>query len=297
MARRSTRLPVGNGDLPGLQRLAVCFCFLIATECVSAETHYLLGAGLSADDDHGLGVTAMLDYGFTDQTSASLMLTYTEASAIPETISTRSWNLGLNHDFGLLGVDLSVGQWGDRDHFGSDDYSAGVYFRRGRWYASASLLSRDIDLTLRATISDQVFERTLNTSATGYGAALRYTAEQGNSYFLSGRYYNYDADVTRLDEFEVLRRLSPTAVTLSGALLDSALSAGVEFPIAERFLNLTLSRDATATDEVNVDSIVVGLLNPLGGAMDMEISAGYSDIEDSGGSAFVGILSFYYGQR
>lgn len=297
MARRSTRLQVGNGGLQSLRHLAVGLCFLVTTEWVSAENHYLLGAGLSVDDDHGLGVSAMLDYGLSDQTSASMLFTYTKASAIPETISTRSWNLGLNHDFGLLGVDLSVGQWGDRDHFSSDDYSAGVYFRRGRWYASASLLSREIDLTLRATISDRVLERSLQTSANGYGAALRYTAEQGNSYFLSGRFYNYDADVTRLNEFEVLRRLSPTAVTLSGALLDSALSAGVEWPIAERFLNVTVSRDATATDELNVDSIVVGLLNPLGSAMDMEISVGYSDIEKSGGSAFVGLLFFYYGQR
>lgn len=269
--------------------------FLAAVTLSAAENTYLLGAGVSADNADGRSISGLIDYGFTEATSMSLIIAFTEASGEPEDVRTRGWNLGLNHDFGPIGVDLSLGQWGDPDHFDSDDVSAGVFVSSERWYAAANYLSRDIDLTFRANILDRVFERTLSTKADGVSAVLRYTNELGASFFVSGATYDYDADVTRLDQFEILRLLTPTTITLSGSLLDSTFSVGAEMPLGERSLSASYTRDATATDQIDVDTLAIGLLNPMGSRTDLDVSVGYSDAQNADSGVFVSLLVFYYG--
>ena len=266
-------------------------CFL---QPAAAETLFLLGGGIAADGEGGVAWSALADVSFTEQSSVSLSLASTRADGVPEDIHTRSWDLGLDHNFGPLGLELSIGQWGDPDHFDSDDGSLSLYHRSDNWYLAASYLVRDIDLTFRANLPQIAIERKLQTTATGVGIRARYTNENGVSLIARGRQYDYDADVTRLEQLEILRRRAPTAITLAGALLDSSVSAGIEWPVGERFLSVTLTRDATATDKIDINSLSVGLLSPVGRNFDLDVSLGYSKAANGDSAVFLSAMLFYY---
>ncbi len=266
----------------------------MSVQPATAETLILLGGGVAGDDEGGIAWSALADLAFTEQTSVSLSLASTRAEGVPEDIRTRSWDLALDHNFGPVGLELSAGQWGDPEHFDSDDGSLALYHRGDNWYFAASYLVRDIDLTFRALLPQIAIERKLQTTATGLGLRARYTSENGVSVTVRGRQYDYDADVTRLDQLELLRRRAPTAITLAGALLDSSLSAGIEWPVGERLLNVMVARDATATDETDINSLSVGMLSPVGRNFDLDVSLGYSRAANGDSAVFLSALLFYY---
>lgn len=268
-----------------------------AATASAQERLYALGVGISADDGDGLGISASGDIGFTDATSASLSLGVTRAGGDPEDIRSRFWQLGADHDFGPIGAFARIGQAGDPDDFDSDDAELGLYVSPGNWRFTGRYLRRDVDLVLRLINTDPVVTRTVETQADGLGLTAAYTADNRFRASIGLRRYDFDRDLTRLNQFEVLRRLSPTTLTLSGSLLDSSYTAGVEIPFGQQALSLSVARDRLAAEQRDVDSVSIGWLTPVGDRSDLDVSVGVSDDDAPGGDtvAYVSVLYLFYG--
>ncbi len=258
-----------------------------------AQTGYVVGLSAAADTSDGLGASALLDVAFTDRFSATLSAGLTQASGFPEDVEMGHWRLGLRRDFGPLGVEASFGEWGDPDEFESDDWSTGLFADAGPWRFAVSYLRRDFDITFRApNFPDR---RVVGTArADGVGLDLGYRFESDVDLYVATRRYDYNRDVSRLGQFEVLRRLTPTALTLTGSLLDATYSAGIDVPRDDQILSFNVSRSEGAVDGIVVDSVAIGWLLPLSLRSDLDLGLGISD-EDGEQEFFFSLLFLFYG--
>lgn len=265
---------------------------------LAEERLYALSLGLSVDNGDGVGVIVGGDLGITDRTSASLSMGLARADGDPESIRSRFWQLGADHDFGPVGAFARIGQSGDPDDFDSDDAEFGLYASPGNWRFAGRYLRRDVDLVVRSISTDPIVFRTVGTTADGYGLSARYTTDDRFRFSLGMKRYDFDRDLTLLNRIAVLRRLSPTTLTLSGSLLDASYTAGFEAPIGDSALSLTLARDRLAAEQRDVDSVTVGWLAPAGDRADLEVSFGVSRDDAPGGGdnvVYVSVLYLFYG--
>lgn len=254
---------------------------------------YVFGARIAADSADAVSVDALFDYAFSEATSLSADAGLTRADSDRDSLEFVEWGVGGEHDFGPVGVRASLGQWGDRDEFSSDNASAGLFRDFGRWRVSAGYLWRDFDLTFRA-LTDATQSRSATARATGVDINVLYTGESGYSLFVDASRLDYNRDVARLGQLSIARLLSPSSLTLSGNLLDHSLSAGAEWPIGERALSLTLSRDRTAVEQTDVDSLLINWLMPIGDRSDIDIGVGVSR-DDDDTQYFLSVLFLRYG--
>ncbi len=275
------------------------FFFVIVTTliCSTLPTYandtYVIGLGAAVDSAEGVSVNALVDYGFSDRTSLTFDAGVTRADGDFVTLQTTSWDLALNYDFGAVGIKTAVGQWGDSDQYSSDSWTIGLFRNFGAWRISTDYLRRELDLTFRST-QNPVTTSTANARSDGTAADISYTGDSGKAFYLSAVRYDYNRNVTRLNQFRIARLLSPTSLTLSGSLLDHSFSAGGDWPIGDNLLSLTVARDRTAVDRVDVDSVTLGWLTPIGDLSDLGIDVGVSrDSVDT--QYFVSLLFLRYG--
>ncbi len=258
-----------------------------------ANDTYVVGLSAAVDSAEGVSVNALLDYGFSDRTSLTFNAGVTRADGDPVAIQTTLWDLALNYDFGPVGLKTAVGQWGDSDEYTSDSWSVGLFRTFGAWRISTDYLHHELDLTFRSTQNSNTTS-TVNARSEGTAATISYAVDSGRAFYLSAVRYDYNRNVTRLNQFRIARLLSPTSLTLSGSLLNHSLSAGGDWPIGDNLLSLTVARDRTAVDRVDVDSVTLGWLTPIGDLTDLDISVGVSqDGEDT--QYFVSLLFLRYG--
>ncbi len=268
----------------------VLVCF---TQSVQADDTYLLGFGAAVDSAEGVSVTALVDYSFNTKASLALDAGITRADGDPEVLNTTLWNLEFSYDFGLIGVKTAIGQWGDSDEYTSDSVAIGLFRQIGNWRISADYLHRDLNLTFRQ-IQNPETTRTVSARSTGTSVDIVYTGDSGRAFFLSAVQFDYNKDVTRLNQFRIARLLSPTSLTLSGSLLDHSVSAGAEWPFSDSGLSLSFARDRTATDGEDIDSLMLNWLTPIGDLTDLDIGVGMSQDGDDT-QYFVSLLFLRYG--
>ncbi len=273
--------------------LFTAFTVLFASHSAFAGNPYVIGLSVAADNAQGRSFGGLFHYSLTDTTSITIDAGITEAQGIPVDIQTGYWDVSLSHDFGPVGIEASIGQWGDREEFASDNGSIGLFRTFGPWRVSADLLRRDLELTFRSNNSPDMV-MSADVGANGVLAGLSYTADSGAGIYVNASRYDYDRNVTRLNQFSITRVLSPTSLTLSGGLLEHSASIGGDWPIGERLVSMTISRDRTAVDRVDVDSLALGWLTPVGTRSDMEIGIGVSR-DDIDTQYFVSVLFLIYG--
>ena len=121
----------------------------------------------------------------------------------------------------------------------------------------------------------------------------------GVSVGASLREYDYDRDLSPLSGDFIVRRLSPTTLTLSSALTDRTVGINADFPIGgSRELGFGYTRDTLAGGLGDVDSLAVNLLLPAGRRGDLDLGLGISRGDDVFGDEdtfFVSVLYLFYG--
>lgn len=273
-----------------------CFSLVLALPAHSEDAAYALGIGISADNANGRALLALADYSFNENSAISLLVASTRSDGFPENVNTRAWSLGASHNFGALGIEASAGQSGDPDDFDAAEWSFGVFHKSARWRVSLRYDERDIDLVLRRLLVDSISEFTVPLQANGLRASARYRSESGVSVYANARRYDYDRDLTRLNGLEILRRLSPTTLTLSGSLIDSNFATGIEIPIGERAIDVSYARDKLAGGLGEIDSLSVGFLTPVNQRSDFDVSLGVSRGDaNTGSTVFISLLYLFYG--
>lgn len=280
-------------------RIAAGFAVALGAAAAAAdEQSYALGLGVSADNGDGFSATTIADFAFNERASVSASYASTTADALPEDITTRDWFVGARYDFGPLGVEASGGQSGDPDDFDSTDLTVGVFHAGEHWNLSARYLERDVDLVVRPFLRNDAIEVEVPLKAEGWRLAARYRSEDGLSVGASLREYDYDRDLSPLSGNVIVRRLSPTTLTLSSALTDRTVGIDAEFPIGgSRALGFGYTRDTLAGGLGEVDSVTANLLLPVGSRGDLDIGVGLSRGDDlfADDTVFVSVLYLFYG--
>ncbi len=265
---------------------------LLCSHAAIAENPYVVGLSAAVDSAEGMSVTGLVDYSLSDETTITASAGVTNAEGDTSDFQTLEWDIELAHKFGPLGVDVSAGQWGDSDEFESVNGSIGLFRESGRWRSSVGYLVRDLEIMFRSTNAPSGRSRG-EVQARGLRAGLSYAYESGAGIFLNARRYDYDQNIRRLDQIQIARLLSPSSLTLSGSLLDHSASVGIDWPYREHILSLTASRDRTAVDSRDVDSLAVGWLMPAGKQSDVEFGIGASR-DDMDTQYFVSVLVLFY---
>ncbi|MEO0575917.1 MAG: hypothetical protein AAF004_10670 [Pseudomonadota bacterium] len=281
-----------------LRIIGITGALLLGAVAHADDRGYVLGIGASADNNDGVSASVFGDYSFNQSLSVSADYASVSADAVPDSITTRDWSVGARYDFGPLGIAARGGQSGDPKDFDADDVQLEVFHSGERWQWSARYLRRDIDLRFRTTLNEQPVEFSIPLTADGYRASIAYRTASKWRWQLTHRRYDYDRDLSPLSGRFITRRLSPTTLTLSSALLDDSTEVSVEMPLpGSRALSLQMGRDTLAGNLGEVDSISIGFLMPAGIRGDLELALGTSDSSGlaSDSSVYFSVLYLYYG--
>jgi hypothetical protein len=90
-----------------------------------------------------------------------------------------------------------------------------------------------------------------------------------------------------------VRFLSSSSLTLANSLLARSASLGLDYRFGERSLNLEFAQDRGEVDGLDISTVSVGWLFPVGSA-DLELRVGASDADAFGTTVFGGISLFLY---
>lgn len=263
-----------------------------------AGTPYVLGGGIGADDTGGLSLAILADVSLTERTWLTLSAGSTDADTETDSIRTNSARIGLTQEFGAVGIGIGAGTWGDSGRLESNDLNFDVFWKSDSWRLALDYERRDIDLTLVIAPLDVSLPPGLLTASLdgdGIGASVRYSTKQNTSFSVRARQFDYSRDISRLDSLDLIRRISPTTLTLAGALRDAQYSAMIEWEEGSYRFGLEVSRDRLAVGELDVNSVTGTLLAPLGRRMDVEVNLGFSNADGADGGAYGGVFLFFYG--
>ncbi|MEM9172856.1 MAG: hypothetical protein AAGA84_09145 [Pseudomonadota bacterium] len=264
-----------------------------------AQSGYALGIGVSGDDAGSAALSVFGDYSFTDATSISASYSATNADGDPDDLTTRVWTLGVRHDFGPLGIDLRGGQSGDPDDFDSTDLRIALFRQTDHWTLNAHGSRRDIDLVFQGVNPRLPLTRKASLQGDGLGARIAFRTDSGWRLYAGAEVFDYDRDLDLLANAAIIRRLSPTTLSLSGSLLDQRWSIGIEAPLAkQRALSFDVYRDTQVANLGVVDSAAISWLTPLADRGDLDVSLGISQSDSLGDdqtAVFLSVLFLFYG--
>ncbi len=256
-----------------------------------------IAGGAAADAEGSLSLSGLVDIGLGNVNALTLIAGTARGDTVTDRIDTRSASLTWTQTYGAGGWYVSGGLWGDADRLESTDYTLGAFASPGGWRFGVDYERREIDLTFSvAALIDGNPPRlvTAGASASGYGGSVRYQWPSRTRVRLSGRRFDYDRNLNQLARLDSVRRISPTTLTLAGALRDFTVTASAEFEAGLSVIGIDVTRDRLAIGAIDVTGVAGRWLTPVGRRADLELSLGYSDSEDDAGAASFGLLLFYY---
>ncbi|MEO0996056.1 MAG: hypothetical protein AAFX58_00940 [Pseudomonadota bacterium] len=256
-----------------------------------------IAGGAAADAEGSRSLSGLVDMGFGDINALTLIAGAARGDTVTDRIDTRSAALTWTQTYDAGGWYVSGGLWGDADRLESADYTLGVFASPGGWRFGLDYERREIDLTFSIAPligGNPPRQVTVGASASGYGASVRYEWPSRTRVRLSGRRFDYDRNLNQLARLDAVRRISPTTLTLAGALRDFTVTASAEFEAGLSVFGIDVTRDRLAIGAIDVTGVTGRWLTPVGRRTDLELSVGYSDSADGDGAASVGLLLFYY---
>lgn len=255
---------------------------------------YVLGISGAADTADGRSIGGFVDYGFTEETWLSAVLSGTETVGVLGGLSTIYADVSLEHSFGLVGVRAGVAYWGDNDLLDSVDLRGSVFFRGESATFSVNYERRDFDFVFQSILNPDIF-RTIEFTADGIGAAASVRTGGKSRLYASGMSYDYSRELRVQPDTDLLRFLSSSRLSLMNSLVDYRLSGGIEFRIGQRMLDFTLSNWQSAIDGGQVNSFAIGFITPSGPASDVELRMAYDEAENFGSTVSFSISFYYFG--
>lgn len=258
----------------------------------------MLGAGVGFDDNGGLSLVALADVAVTKRTWLTLSGGFADSETRTDDLRTRSLSLGLTQQFEKLRFSINAGRWGDSDNLESDDVQLAGYWDNQRWRLGVNLERRDIELsflTPSPVDGQPPVLRQATATADGLGLSVRYRFENQLALSLSVKDFDYDRNLNRLTSLDFIRRISPTTLTLAGALRDRQATVDLEWEVGEQLFGIELARDRLAVGEFDLTSVSGRWTRPMSQRTDIEMSVGYSEPETGEGSVFASVTVYFFG--
>jgi hypothetical protein len=223
-----------------------------------------------------------------------------------------------------VGVEHRIGNWGFalEGHYRDDDGVVTTAGARGRGYYSIDAASAGVSLgRSRIEVSydlppllRQFVDDTQSTDSTEYGLDLRYSVGK-LALYVNGTDFEYDEPLGSLaaridrgrlpsDRFPLLQEqlanararlgdVSFVTLRLVNNLLNYSMVVGADYRIGEHLINVELSREQVAVDEIMIDSVAVGWVVPIAATADMEMRIGTAQIQNADALTY-GSLNFTF---
>jgi hypothetical protein len=203
-------------------------------------------------------------------------------------------DLSLEHSFGIAGIRMGAAYWGDNDLLDSNDLRGALFLRGGAGSLSFDYERRDFAFTFVPVLEPDT-TRTVRFSANGVGGSAWLNATDRVGLFVNGMSYEYSRNLRIQQDFDSLRVLSRSRLSLINSLMDYRVSGGVSVEIGDKALDLSLSRWQTAVDGGHVNSVSIGLAVPASRAFDVDIRLAYDDAEYFDSTVALAVTLIYFG--
>jgi len=246
-----------------------------------------LGAGKDDTGSHAMSLLA--DIGLTEDTWLSTSVARTESERI-----VNYADIGLDHDFGPLGVRAAAAYWGNDDLLESGDLRGSLYWRGEAASLSFDLERRDFSMRLGERLLDEPVE--VGFSADGVGASATLSLNDRLRLYAGGMDYEYSRDIRLRTDFQVLRFFGRSRLSLMNSLLDYQARLGLGMDVGRASLDVGVSRWRTEIDRSTVDSIAVGLLLPAGPQSDVEFRLAFDESEEYGGATVFSVFLYLFAE-
>ena len=277
-----------------LSSLAGALALVASLGVLADDKPYLLGAGLDLDTADGVAASAMASLATGEKTWLSAAVARTNVE-LPRGFEAKTWygDLGIDHQWDLVGIRLGVAYWGDNDFFDSRDVRGSLYVRGERGSLSLDLETRDFELDLPG-IGDRP-SRDVGFGAVGAGLSARYGFTENLDVVASGMSYDYDVPLRLEESDRLLSLLSISRLSLLSSLIDWRVSGGMGLDVGESRWTFDLARWRGSIDGSDNRSATVGFLTPLSVRTDLEVRLGFDDSDLYGEVTVLSVFLYYYG--
>lgn len=270
-----------------LPAMLAAFC------CSSALAEgYVLGIGADADTADGRSLTAFGDVGVGENTWLSALASISQIDN--RGVDRHTWHAeaGLDHSFDPVGIRIAAAYWGDPDILDSRDWRASVYVRGDAGSLALNYERRNFEFDLQ---SDLLRGRTVSFDAAGVGITSRLALSDDLDIFLGGMRYDYSRNLRIQPDIEILRYLARSRLSMINSLIDDRISAGFEYRLGLKTVDITAGRWQTAVDGADVDSYSIGFLSPVSERLDLELRLAFDNSETFGRSTALSVYLYFFG--
>jgi len=266
----------------------------LATIVLAEKGDYILGAGVSVDDENGFAAIVVADLSVAEQTwlSASIGRNSVELPNL-EDLDTWLGELSIDHFWEPAGVRLGVAYWGDARILDSVDWFAALYTQGQKGRISVDAEYRDLELELPPF---DIFARTnIPFHAGGLGVSGRLNISERTDLRFAGMSYEYNVNLRIEDTDRVVRLLSISRLSLLSSLIDWRVSAGIGVNFGLQRWQLDVAKWRGAIDGGDNRSVTIAFLTPMTDKTDIEISLGYDDSDLYGEVTVLNLFLYFYG--
>jgi hypothetical protein len=282
----------------------------------------LVHAGTEADDEGGYLLLAGVTGNFAEETSWHLAAGHVDTTRNLSGVATTSYEAGVSHDFGSIGLRAGVGGWQDSDLVATQKVAAALDFHGDRWsFALQGELREsdfepiEVDRTIirrDGTTLTVVARATCGVDDTGLGARFGLSNDSW-AWSIGGMSYDYDdpecsfnlpaLDFLRRatrDEFvqladRVAASLSYSARTqllAETSFLDSRLDMALSYT-RRRTYTVRYDHSEEAFFGIQSDTVSGGAAFFVGAAFELEAYAGVTSSDAFENVAFLGFSMLF----
>lgn len=255
---------------------------------------FLLGAGVESDSGDGLSGIVIANLGLTKKTRLNGSFGKSDVP-LPSGrhMNTSYGDIGIDHWFDPVGIQLMAAYWGNNDIFDSVDSRASIYWRNDRTRLSADFERRAFEFDIFR--GDLLPGQDFRFDATGIGLSVRTKLGDSVSMRLSAKDYDYNVDL-RLDaNSRITDLLSVTRLSLINSLIDYRVGAGIDIDVGKRVWSLDYGIWKGEVDGGVTHSATLRFLTPAGSKSDIEFGLGIDDSDLYGSVTFLSIFLYFYG--
>jgi hypothetical protein len=282
-----------------------------------------VSAGTEVDDESGYFLYAAVGGNLAARTSWDIAAGHADTSRDFTSLTTTSYDAGIQHDFGSVALRFGIGGWEDSDLVTTEKLAAALDFHGEGWsfalqseFRDSSFEPFDIDRTIirrDGTTVTITARADCDIDDTGLGARLRLSNDSW-AWTLGGMSYDYDdfecsfnlpaLDFLRTatrDEFvqfadrltAALSYAAGTNLIAENSFLDSRLATSLSYTGQARTYTVSYDHLEEAFFGLTSDTLSGGMTFPIGRAYELELYAGVTESDAFSNVGFVGLSMLF----
>lgn len=262
----------------------------------AASRDWALILSTSKDEESYENLFASFNLALQDDTWLSLTAGRSRAPSTEQDVRASLFEIGLDHDFGPVGLGLSAERWGDADNLESRDWRGEIFFGSDRYRLALVRAVRDIDIFFSGVGAPVATDlRRVGIDADGVGLNWRFRLAQNWRTYGAWMEYDYPRGVRLVPRADRLNLLSTSAVTLAYSFIEQYRTIGLERSLGLKLINFDYSQDRSTIDGARLKSIGASVLWPVAPRMDLEFRLGSARAGGFGSTAYGGLTLLIYG--